>query len=55
MNGFVGFVSLAGGMVGNLWRIKEGNYRLPERVLESVGATVLTEKVGCGEVEVMKD
>ena len=41
IDGFVGLVSLAG-VSGDLWAIKDGNYLVPQRLLEKSGATLLT-------------
>ena len=45
VNAFVGFVSLAGGLVGSLWRVSRGNYQLPHRVLADSGAVVVGGEV----------
>lgn len=34
VHAFVGSVSLAGGMVGSLWKVKDGNFQLPEKVIQ---------------------
>lgn len=45
VNAFVGYVGLAGGMGGKLWKIDGGNYQLPRRVLETSKATVVKGQV----------
>jgi len=45
VNAFVGYVGLAGGMGGKLWKIDGGNYQLPRKVLESSKATVIKGQV----------
>lgn len=45
VNAFVGYVGLAGGMGGSLWRIDGGNHQLPGKVLEASGATVIKAHV----------
>ena len=36
VSAFVGFVSLAGGLVGSLWSVKGGNFLLPEKILSGL-------------------
>ncbi|KAL5251658.1 hypothetical protein ACHWQZ_G017136 [Mnemiopsis leidyi] len=45
VNAFVGFVSLAGGLVGDLWRVEEGNFRLPQELVKATGVEVVKSKV----------
>ena len=40
-----GFVSLAGGLVGNLWRVDGGNWVLPRRLAQHSGAVLKNSKV----------
>lgn len=45
VNAFVGYVGLAGGMAGKLWKIDGGNYQLPKRILETSKATLVKAQV----------
>eukprot|EP00111_Clytia_hemisphaerica_P007351 TCONS_00021385-protein len=42
VNGFTGFVSLAGAQEGALWNVKDGNYKVPQSLIENSKANIRT-------------
>lgn len=40
INGFTGYVSMAGGQDGELWNVKGGNYQVPQRLMKSSHANM---------------